>query len=259
LNSTNRLKKKKKAPQVCDVCNNPVCANHKIAMAGTTSETEHFCMCVDCSFDLTQIKVQLDPNHPQLKQNLDRLLQYYTRMVLQLCFVIPTLRDVAANLTTKERRNSHIALGTGGLSFVGAALGVAGAAALLTPVGHVILLAAAATSASSAAIQGTHAGYNMMLSSREANLVADRALGWHGLCLGILDSLEQLRKDLLAEHIKSGYDDADLLDHLSNGGRNNTTSKKSQALEVWNTLAVGGFHTTRHGLTGVVSTSSTML
>ena len=79
-------------------------------------------------------------------------------MVLQLCFVIPTLRDVAANLTTKERRNSHIALGTGGLSFVGAALGVAGAAALLTPVGHVILLAAAATVKKVAAAPASSSG-----------------------------------------------------------------------------------------------------
>lgn len=249
--TSTRRQKKKKAPQVCDVCGNPVCGNHRISTAAGASDKEHFCMCVDCSFDLTQVQVQLDPNHPHLRQNVDRLLQYYTRMVVQLSFVVPKLRDIAAQLTTKERRNSHVALGTGGLSFVGAALGVVGTVALLTPVGHVMLLAAAATSASSAAIQGTHAGYNMMLSSREANQLADRALGWHGLCLGILDSLEQLRRDLLAQHIKSGYDDADLLQRLS--GAKYLAKTSSNALEVWNALAAGGFLSARHGLTGVVS------
>merc|ERR1712176_1619268 len=157
----------------------------------------------------------LDLDHiPQLTQTLDRLLTYYTRMALNLTFCIPNLRELAERLTYKERTNTKITLGTGGISFVGAALGVAGTAALLTPAGPALLLAAVATSASSAAIQGGQAGYNALfnMSLKEANQLADRVVGWHGLCVGILDALEQLRQTLLHQVLaitnKDGDDDS---------------------------------------------------
>jgi hypothetical protein len=318
-----KLKKKKKHTRTkfCDVCGNPVCSKHIIPSAGG----QQFRMCVDCQFDLTQMfestssnKIMkgssngsssngnngnngnglntnlLDLDHiPQLKQTLDRLLTYYTRMALQLTFCVPNLCELANRITVKERSNSAIRLGTGGISFVGAALGVAGACAMITPAGPALLLAAVATSASSAAIQGGHMAYNagFDMSQKESNQLADRILGWHGLCLGILDALEQLRQTLLqqifaitaaeleknkkliannnngtiADNVASDKkikqqqkanalilkQVLDSRSHVNKNSSNKSTSE--QSLEVLNALALGSYHTTRHGLTGVVS------
>jgi hypothetical protein len=271
----------------CDVCGNPVCPQHTVGNQSSTN----FLICVDCQLDLTYVvqkgintsaKGLLDPNHPQLPQTLDRLLQYYTRMVLQLEYWVPSAtKELSRLLTESERSNAKVALGTGSLSFMGAALGVAGAAALMTPVGHAILLAAVATSATSATFQGTHAGvhrFRLRNSSSQLSQVhalSDRLLGWHGLCLGILNSLEELRVLLLSEHesvrsvlhkqatamamVNAGTKSTTIslqrnLNMRHTGGKGSSSTKK--ALEVCNVLAMGGFHTTRHGLTGVVSAIS---
>lgn len=294
------LKKKRKTTRTkfCDVCGNPVCSKH----IAPTAQGNQFRMCADCQFDFAQMfettssnkmtqnginSNLLDLDHiPQLTQSLDRLLTYYTRMALNLTFCVPNLKELAARLTEKHRTNAKISLGTGGISFVGAALGVAGTAALLTPAGPALLLAAVATSASSAAIQGGQAGYNKLfnMSLIEANQLADRIVGWHGLCMGILEALEQLRNTLLQQVLaitnKSDSDDpADkatgdnseanakrkkqqekdalllsrVLNSRSHRGGAEKKSTADQSLEVLNTLALGTYHTTRNGLTGVVS------
>ena len=309
-----KIHKKKKTTKTkfCDVCGNPVCSKHIIPTPGG----QQFRMCVDCQFDLTQMftdtnnstrKININTNNnssrksrlnrnlleldhlPQLTQTLDRLLYYYTRMVVHLTFAVPNLRELADRLTSKQRSDSKIRLGTGGLSFVGAAWGGAGAAAMITPAGPALLIAAVATSATSAAIQGTHMGYNATnLNQKEAHQVADRILGWHGLCLGILEALEQVRQVLLQELLALAIveDDAEThpqhvnhendADHIQqqlrrreknaiilqqvlnsrsshNTGTNTSTkSTTDQSVEVLNMLASGTYHTTRHGLTGVV-------
>jgi len=297
--SNGMLKKKRKTTRTkfCDVCGNPVCSKH----ISPTSSGNQFRMCADCQFDFTQMfettssnkmtqsinSNLLDLEHiPQLTQTLDRLVTYYTRMALNLTFCVPNLKELADRLTSKHRNNEKLKLGTGGISFVGAALGVAGTAALLTPAGPALLLAAVATSASSAAIQGGQAGYNALfnLSLKEANQLADRIVGWHGLCVGILDALEQLRQTLLQQVLaitnKNKDDDSAEIDSSDRGvtsekrkkqqekdalllrqvlnsrSHMSGTEKKStadQSLEVLNTLALGTYHTTRNGLTGVVS------
>ena len=241
----NRNRKTKKKLNQCDVCGNHVCFQHS-ANAGAAGE--YFTMCVDCSCDLNQVEHQLNAHHPDLELNLDRLLLYYTRMTIQLAYYVPHVDDVSGQLTAKQRRNGRISLGTSGLGFVGAALGVAGAASMLTPAGPAVLLAACVTSATSGTLQLTHSGFNVFLSCKEANRLADRIVGWHGLCLGILGHLEQLRRDLLAEQMI--FDDKNqrqgFIRHLNVGASN----------AVWNTMAVGGFTTSRHAMTGVSVTSA---
>ena len=290
--SDGTLTKKRKTTRTkfCDVCGNPVCSKH-ITPAAAGNQ---FRMCVDCEFDFTQMfettssnkmtqnginSNLLDLDHiPHLTQTLDRLVTYYTRMVLNLTFCAPNLKELGGRLTHNERTNTKINLGTGGISFVGAALGVAGTAALLTPAGPGLLLAACSTSAGSAAIQGGQAGYNALFNTslREANQLADRVVGWHGLCVGILDALEQLRQTLLkqvlsitikdrddntssATRMKQEEKDALLLQQVLNsrshvrGSDGDKKSASEQSLEVLNAVAMGTYMTTRNGLTGVVS------
>ncbi len=234
----------------CDVCGNPVCSQHKIAMDG--GDVEFFTMCVDCSHDLNQTELNLNAHHPQLLQNLQRLVQYYTRMRLQLCFCVPNFAELGHQLTHKQQRDGAISLGNSALGFVGAALGVAGAAAMLTPAGPAILLAAVATSATSGTFQSMHASYNKFLSSKTAHQLADRCLGWHGLCLGILNALEALRQDLIVQEHDF------VLDHQDDSTRDKSSKSapKQQSMEIWNALAVGSFSTTRSAMTGVSVTSA---
>lgn len=245
--ATNNTKAATRKTKRCDVCANPVCSHHQHSMGNTTEGVEFFIICVDCSHDLNQAQEHLYAHHPQLLQNLQRLVQYYTRMVLQLSFSVSNLPQVAYTLTHEQQRDGAISLGNSALGFAGAALGVAGAAAMLTPAGPAILLAAVATSATSGTFQGMHASYQKFWSSKTARQMADRCLGWHGLCLGILNALEQLRRDLIEQ------------EHDFDG--KTKSSKKAQqsrqnSMDIWNALAVGSFATTRQAMTGIGVTSS---
>lgn len=237
--------------QRCDVCGNPVCRKHKITM--NAGDVEFFIMCVDCSNDLNQTELHLNPHHPQLLPNLQRLVLYYKRMRLQLCFCIPNFAELGHQLTYKQKRDGAISLGNSALGFVGAALGVAGAAAVLTPAGPAILLAAVATSATSGTFQSMHASYNRFLSSKTANQIADRCLGWHGLCLAILNALEMLRKDLIVEENDFRLD---YLKKILDNKNNNEADTKPQSIEILNSLALNSFSTTRSAMTGVGVTSA---
>jgi hypothetical protein len=167
------------------------------------------------------------------------------------------LKQLASQLTEHHQRHSKIAIGTNAVGFVGAALGVAGAVALVTPAGPAILLAAIATQATSGVLQGGHAIAKKM-SSKDANKLADRCLGWYGLCLSILQALEALRGDLIWQRTElivgddwdMSTDSTDLLNALLENGRRNV-STSDQALLVWKTLSYGTYQTTRQGLTGV--------
>ena len=232
----------------CDVCGNPVCNQHKVTMGGSTGGVEFFTMCADCSHDLNETEHNLNPHHPQLLLNLQHLNQYYTRMVLQLSYCVPNLRKIGYELTHLQKRDGAVTMGNSALGFAGAALGVAGAVAMLTPAGPALLLAAMATSATSGTVQGVYASYNL-LSSKTPQQLADRCLGWHGLCLGILNSLEQLRQDLIEQ-------EHDFMDTPDSSTGNDKSAKKKESLEVWNSLAVGSFTTTRSAMTGIGVTSS---
>lgn len=247
--------------QRCDVCGNPVCVQHKIKTGG---DHEHFTMCVDCSHDLNQTGQNFHTHHPELLKNVQRLVEYYTRMSLQLSFLVPNVDELAHQLTHKQKRDGAISLGNSALGFVGAALGVAGAAAMLTPAGPAIILAAVATSATSGTFQGMHASYNMFLSSKTVHQLTDRCLGWHGLCLGILNALEKLRQDLIAQEHEFQLEqeknaDASSLALQSTskvGGSRKVYKQSDSSLDIWNSLAVGSFATTRQAMTGVGVTSA---
>lgn len=249
----NRLKEnvnRNKKPQTnpCDVCGNPVCAIHDRI---DTTKGEYFHMCVDCAFDLNQVEHQLNAYHPQVLNNLERLLHLYTRMCLQFSFWLPYVPELCNQIFAKQRKNAKISLGTTGLGFVGAALGVAGAATLLTPAGPAVLIAAMSTSATSGVLQATHQGYDKFFSSKDTFQNADRMIGWHGLCCGILASLEQLRQDLLAEKMIHNMPMSKL--NLTNKQKAKNDGKSA---EIWNTLAVGSMGLSRSAFTGVGVTAS---
>eukprot|EP00980_Cylindrotheca_fusiformis_P022550 scaffold9435_cov137-Cylindrotheca_fusiformis.AAC.6 len=230
----------------CDVCGNLICKFHDRQQQKGGEDNFH--MCVDCAFDLNQVEHQLNAYHPHALQNLERLLHLYTRMCIQFSFWLPYVPQLCSQIFQRQRKNAKISLGTTGLGFVGAALGVAGAATMLTPAGPAILIAAMATSATSGTLQATHQGYDRYFASKVTHEISDRLIGWHGLCCGILQTMEQLRKDLLAERMHyTSYAT------LSNFARNQKANKKN---ELWNTLAVGSMGMTRSAFTGVGVTSA---
>ena len=118
------------ATEFCHVCGSRVCALHSKKSSATSGKRMLFCMCIDCSLDLHSLEHNLNPHHPELAKTLQRLMYYYTRMMLHLSFCLPRLQEVGYHLTQTEQRHSQISLGTSGLGFVGAALGVAGTAAM---------------------------------------------------------------------------------------------------------------------------------
>lgn len=240
-----RKDKKKAQLWQCDVCGNPVCKYHDRQQQ--KGGGDHFHMCVDCAYDLNQVEHQLNPYHPNVLQSLERLLLLYTRMCLQLSFWLPYVPELCNQMFQKQRKNAKISLANTSLGFVGAALGVASAVTMLTPAGPAILIAAMATSATSGTLQATHQGYDKYFSSKVTQEIADRLIAWQGLCGGILQSLEQLRRDLLAE-----------CQHFTASATMSRFpfKKNKQDADIWSTLAVGSMGVTRSAFTGVGLTAS---
>lgn len=123
------------------------------------------------------------------------------------------------------------------------------AAAMLTPAGPAILLAAVTMSATSGTVQGVYTTYNLF-SNKTAHQLADRCLGWHGLCLGILNALTNVRLDLIKQ--QNSFE----AEQQQEYGPQNTVHQPQQSLDLWNALAVGSFTTTRSAMTGVGVTSA---
>ena len=138
-----------------------------------------------------------------------------------------------------------------------------------------------------------HEGYKSFFNGTDANLLADRVIGWHGLCLSILNALQQLRVDLFKEMLimtrRQQQEAAEAEAAAAAAGEGSTStsiaaaaslaaststmassfrirtdkngklilpgnaygSDNDKTMEVINNLAVGGFTTSRHAMTGV--------
>jgi hypothetical protein len=177
-------------------------------------------MCKECYELLNLNQENFNLQSDDLHQKVMQLLTLYDRMMVQLSFclndIVPCL---AIKLQTMEQSRSKVKLGATGLSFVSGALAVAGTATLLTPAGIPLLIgmtkaaysytalhmntlslflysAAMATSGTSSAIQFGNTAFTYT-SAKEANQLAERIVGWNGLCLSILAAFEHLRKELI--------------------------------------------------------------
>jgi hypothetical protein len=221
--SEDKKRRQLRKPKVnsCDVCGNPVCRKHRDAPSKESGQ--HFVMCLDCKDDLEF--ESLDIHNDNLHDKLVRLLTSYDRMVLQLSFCVSAIcTDVATKLSSLETKHSKVRIGTSAASFVSGGLAVAGTLSLLTPAGipligkcalrllkycgvsihpaHMIIwsrsVAAIATSSASTAVNVGNSAITQS-SAKEASQVADRIIGWHRLCLGILAALARLREVLIKE------------------------------------------------------------
>ena len=243
----------RKCSMNCDVCGNPVCKYHIL-------DQDYFILCCDCSHDLQHVESTLTMNHPDVEKNLFRLLTFYTRLSVQLCREMPTIDKLSEQIDETERRHGAISIGNSTIGFVGASLSLAGtAAALFTPAGPAILLAGVATSASSASLQITHSGWRKVSKMEaQANRRADCILGWHGLCIGILACLEQLRQELLTKHRLLLQQSQQQRVHLRKTNKHNSSLAATSSTSLWKNVAQGGFATTRHTVTGMGAYSQVM-
>jgi hypothetical protein len=128
-----------------------------------------------------------------LEDKIRQLVDIYDRVMLLLAHASQFMAELEINLVAMEYRTNRIGLGTSSAGVLSGALGLAGAATIMTPfapIGIHMLMASLAFSGSSAAVSlGTEA-VNYYQRPHEA---ADRIIAMHGMVSSLLMSFKTLR------------------------------------------------------------------
>jgi len=128
-----------------------------------------------------------------LEQKTRTLVDTYDRLMLLLAHASQFIPDLVTRLVETESRNNRIGLGTAGAGVVSGALGLVGAATILTPMGAPLLLASLALSGSSAVVNVSHHAMQnyYFVNPHEA---ADRIIVMHSMVSSLLNAAQTLQR-----------------------------------------------------------------
>lgn len=132
-----------------------------------------------------------------LQDKIREMVDTYDRVMLLLTHASQFIPALSARIVATEARNNRIGFGTSSAGILSGALGLAGAASILTPFGAPLLMASLAVSGSSAAVTIGNEAVNYYLKPHQA---ADRILVMHGMIVSLLKAAKTL------QHVALGAD-----------------------------------------------------
>lgn len=201
----------------CLICGSPTCPKHQSA----AFKKQSIVLCHNCEnlFDLDFASLlgledpnakQKDKNDPKkessptnsvstkheidtklLEQKTQTLVDTYDRVMLLLAHAAQFIPALVLRLGDNEARNNRIGVGTAGAGVLSGALGLAGAATILTPMGAPLLMASLALSGSSAAVTVGNHTFNYYQKPHEG---ADRIIVMHGMISSLLNAAQTLQR-----------------------------------------------------------------
>jgi hypothetical protein len=140
-----------------------------------------------------------DPFNWIIPSKIEHTLVVYDRALLLLRYSAQfALLQVAAQLESTQKTTNSVGLGTSSGRMVSGALGLAGAAAILTPAGVPLLTASLLFGGTSTAVQVGHGTANYF---SEPQKVANRILALHGILVSILVEAHAMRLALLEDDV----------------------------------------------------------
>ena len=206
-----RLKKfvaereKKSKPHRCLTCGAPSCGKH----ASDTFRKEGITVCSDCErvFKMEFIVECLTLPSEERRQQIDKMIDLYDRANLLLHFSSQYIDDISESLMSSKERDNKINFGGSSAGIASGILGVAAAAAIVTPAGVPLLIASLMLGSGATAVQTGTEVNNRYFS--EPNKLADRILALHGMLLSILSVTGTLRDAATADVIRTDNFDED--------------------------------------------------
>uniref|UniRef100_A0A7S3LFR4 Uncharacterized protein n=1 Tax=Amphora coffeiformis TaxID=265554 RepID=A0A7S3LFR4_9STRA len=145
----------------------------------------------ETTFDSTTIPRSVDV--VLLEQKIRTLVDTYDRVMLLLAHASQFIPDLVTRLVETESRNNRIGLGTAGVGIVSGALGLAGAATILTPMGAPLLMASLALSGSSAAVTVSHHAMQSYFF-QNPHEATDRIIVMHSMVSSLLNAAQTLQR-----------------------------------------------------------------
>ena len=220
-----KLKRKNSLPTdvpPCLVCGSPTCPKHQ----AQGLKKQNMALCINCEklFDLNfesllgiESPAQGEPGKtdapqsPQKENNdiviattqqhledkIRQLVDTYDRVMLLLTHASQCIPDLVVRLVATEARNNRVGLGTSGAGIVSGALGLAGAATILTPFGAPLLLASLALSGSSAAVNVGNQAINYYYN-QEPQQAANQIILLHSFASSLLNAAQTLLRVAVA-------------------------------------------------------------
>lgn len=173
--------------QPCLLCATPCCASHSarnFRRDGTT-------LCQECE-GVFQIGFVADclTDDESLQQNLNRLLELYDRALLLLKYSAQYVPDVCDQVVVSDAKHNAVTAGSSSVGVVSGLLGVAAAAATVTPAGTPLLIASILCGTSATAVQ---AGYDHQQYRMDSTQLANRILTLQEMVQALVKIINTLR------------------------------------------------------------------
>lgn len=190
--------KLKGGQEPCLACGNPTCKNH----ASKEFLKEHVIMCQSCQ-DLFYTSFEKN-DFASVQEYLQKIPETYDRLFLMLQYSTQPelLEAVSKNLQSSTSRDNQVTLGTSSVGALSGAMGLAGAATLLTPFGAPLLVASFVTGTSSSIFS---LGYSASkyASKDQPAMIANRIIALDGLIQSLFMSMQEMRQMLMDDPILS--------------------------------------------------------
>lgn len=168
----------------CIACGAPSCRRHSVKEL----RKENVVVCSDCE-DLFHRRI--DPGDAMLVKKVESALQMYKRSYLLLESMASGVTELVCKLHEVSAQNTKVDFGSSSVSFLSSAMGLAGAATILTPAGPPMLLAATILGASAIT---TRVSYSIGKRFREEkpSTLANSIIATFGILRSILSMLSVL-------------------------------------------------------------------
>ena len=193
----NPLNSSKKKMEPCLLCANPTCtAKH----ASKTFQKQKITLCVDCEALFQAKDLTHDTTETALQRQLERLTDAYDRAFLVLRYSSQWIPDLVQQLQAETARDDKVTLGTSSVGVVSSAMGLAGAATLLTPAGPPLLLASLVFGTGNAAVGLGYSAHKHLGASNNNSptAVANRLLALYGCLQAAMERIVTLREQVHA-------------------------------------------------------------
>ncbi|KAL3794500.1 hypothetical protein HJC23_013501 [Cyclotella cryptica] len=224
----------RRMPRACLTCGHPTCSKH----ISNAFSTHHIHICQNCAFlfeldflvdviaQASQQQNQHDNddnnynnnNMQQCQERVNEIIDCYDRAKLLLIYTSQYADDISTGLQSRTEKSNKIGVGANASGIVSGITGIVGAGALLFPpvaaAGVPILIASLVFGGGATA---AHTGdYAAVKYWSEPNMLADKMVLLHGMCLSLLRIVEVLNFELSK---RLGYDESNSTKQENNAER----------------------------------------
>lgn len=169
---------------MCIACGAPACQSHSVK----EFRRESVAICSECD---GLFHWRIDPEDAMLVKKVNSALQIYKRSYLLLESLAPGVQELVKKLNESSAYDATVDIGSSSVSFIAGAMGLVGAATILTPAGAPLLLASTVLGTSAAT---TRVSYSIgrRFRGEKPKTLANNIIASFGILRSLLTTLSVL-------------------------------------------------------------------